>query len=279
MIEIEALKKHYPAIDLTEIFPYFPRLALTDDLKSEGYSWEDCHRGFIGAGGLFLVSEMAAQLELRPGSRLLDLCCGNASSSIFLAKHFGVQVVALDNEADTTANWQRVKAAGLANLIMPVKMDARDIRFPDEYFDAVFCLNSYFYFGTDGLYLPYLLRFVRPQGRIGIASPCYRQELSPDVPTELLYDEPDFKESYTVHSPEWWRDHVETMGLVNLLSCAEHPKGHEFWLDDTRWLLEQCHPRDMEPFIQQMVLQTLIMLLMDQNRLVTYFTLVAEKRK
>ena len=275
---IEALKEHYPDVDLTEVFPVFPRLPLTDALESMGYTWEDCHRGFIGAGGLFLVSEIAPQLDLRPGSRVLDLCCGNASSSIFLAKHYGVQVVALDNEANTTSNWRRINAAGLAHLITPVRLDARDIRFPDEYFDAVFCLNSYFYFGTDDLYLPYLLRFVRAQGRIAIASPCYRHELSPDVPEELLYDEPDYVESHSVHSPGWWRDHFEAMGLVEVLSSGEHPKGREFWLDDTRWLLEQCHPRNMDAFMQQMVLQTMIMLMMDHDRFVTYLTLVAQKR-
>ena len=67
------------------------------------------------------------------------------------------------------------------------------------------------------------------------------------------------------------------MGIVKLLTCQEHPKGREFWLDQVRWLLEQRHPRDMESWMQEMVHQEIVMLLSDQDRFVTYLTLLAEK--
>ena len=199
---VEVVRSRYPDIGLEELYPHFPRMAMPDDPALSGYSWEDCHRGFFGAGGLFLVAEVARELALKPGMRLLDLCCGTGMSSIFLAKHFGVQVIALDRDGDPTENWKRIEAEGLAGAITPMRMDAWDIRLPENYFDAVFCLNSYFYFGTDDLYLPYLTRFIGAGGRIGIASPCYARELTPDTPREFLYDAPDFVESYAVHSPQ-----------------------------------------------------------------------------
>lgn len=242
------------------------------------YSWEDCHRGFIGSGGLFLVSEVAKRIGLQEGMRVLDLCCGNCSSSLFLAKHFGVRVIALDRDVDPTKNGERIDAAGLKDTITPVQADARSIELPDEYFDAVFCLNSYFYFGTDDRYLPYLARFIRPGGRIGIASPCYSHELTEDTPTEFLYDPPHFTESFAVHSPAWWQQHFEATGVAKVLLCEEHPRGREFWLDSVRWLVEECHPRDMERWMRQMVLQEIVMLLKDKERFVTYMTLIAERR-
>ncbi len=108
-------------------------------------------------------------------------------------------------------------------------------------------MNSYFYFSTDEDYLPYLTQFLRSGGRIGIASPCYADELTPDTPQEFLYDAPDFIESCTVHSPHWWNHHFEKTGLVDILICEVHPKGREFWLDDARWLIESMHPMDMNP--------------------------------
>ena len=103
-----------------------------------------------------------------------------------------------------------------------------------------------------------------PNGRIGITSPCYTDELTSDIPKEFLYDAPDFVESYSVHSPNWWQNHFENAGLVDILICEEHPNGTEFWLDDVRWLLEQSHPKEMNPIMQEMILQQIIMLLMDQ---------------
>ena len=275
---IEIVKSRYPDIELEELCPHFPRMTVPDDPALSGYSWEDCHRGFFGAGGLLLVAEMARDLALKPGMRVLDLCCGTGASSIFLAKHFGVQVMALDRDVDPTENWKRIEAEELAGAITPMRMNARDIRLPDDYFDAVFCLNSYFYFGTDDLYLPYLARFVRAGGRIGIASPCYAGELTPDTPREFLYDAPDFVESYAVHSPQWWHQHFEKTGLVQVQICREYPQGRELWLDNVRWLIEERHPRDMDPARRAMVLQEIVMLLTDRERFVTYLTLIAEKR-
>jgi len=109
-----------------------------------------------------------------------------------------------------------------------------------------------------------------------IASPCYARELTPDTPDEFLYDAPDFVESYAVHSPRWWRQHLQATG-IEVLHCQEHPRGREFWLDEIRWLLEACHPRDMEPWMRQMVYREIVMLLRDDERFVTYLTLVAVK--
>jgi len=165
----------------------------------------------------------------------------------------------------------------LQDAITPVRMDARSIDLPEEYFDAVFCLNSYFYFGTDDLYLPYLTRFIRPEGRIGIASPCYSHELTKDTPKEFLYDSPHFTESLAVHSPSWWQQHFAATGVAKVLACEDHQRGREFWLDQVRWLLEECHPRDMEHWMRQMVFQEIVMLQKDKERFVTYLTLIAEK--
>jgi len=276
-VEIEYLRAHYPGIAVEELFSDVPRITMSDYPDLNGYSWEDCHHGFMGSGGLFLVSEVATRMGLRQGMRVLDLCCGTCASSIFLAKEFGVSIVALDHEVDPKENRERIDVADMTGAITPVKMDARSIDLPENHFDAVFCLNSYFYFGTDPQYLPYLLRFIRPSGRIGIASPCYSHELAEDTPKEFLYDPPQFTESYTVHSPQWWREHFESSGGAKVLVCEDHPRGREFWPDSVRWLIEQRHPRSMEPWMQQMVLQELLMLLKDEERFVTYMTLIAER--
>jgi cyclopropane fatty-acyl-phospholipid synthase-like methyltransferase len=216
---------------------------------------------------------MAAKMDLKPGMRILDLGAGCCTSSIFLARHYPGQVVAADWWINPSDNWPRIQAAGQADRILPIRLEAHTIPFAEGYFDVVFCMNAYFYFGTDDLYLPYLAKFVRPGGQICIASPCYSHEMTPDTPKELQEEG-----SLAWHSPGWWRHHFEMSSVVDVLYCEEHPKGLEFWQDEVRWLLEECHPRDRKDGMTPMILGDITMILSDQERFLTYFMLLAQKR-
>ena len=59
-------------------------------------------------------------MELKPGMRVLDMGCGKAVSSIFLAKEFGVQVWATDLWIEASENWPRVQKAGPEGQVFPV---------------------------------------------------------------------------------------------------------------------------------------------------------------
>jgi cyclopropane fatty-acyl-phospholipid synthase-like methyltransferase len=270
-MDLQKLKENYPNIESEELYMLFPRIDMSDYPELSEYSWEACHQGSLGSGALFLASEMAQKLELEAGMRVLDLGCGLGASSIFLAKHYAVTVFAADSQVSPSVNWQNVQRAGLKGRVIPVRMDARNIFFPEGYFDAVFSMNAYLYFGTDDLYLPYLIKFLRTSGRICIAGPCYAEELEPDTPDELIEDE-----SFAYHSPQWWDNHFSKTGLVDLLSCQEHPKGREFWLDMIRWIVEDTQSK--EEAYPDFLLHDIAMLLSDQRRFVTYFLLLAEKR-
>src|SRR5438874_10695018 len=113
-----------------------------------------------GANSLWLTEWLAEKLDLWPGMRVLDLGCGRASSSIFLRQEFGVQVWATDLWFSAAENIQRIRDAGVEDGVFPIRADARSLPFADGFFDAVLALDSYFYFGTDDLYLNYLARFV-----------------------------------------------------------------------------------------------------------------------
>src|SRR5258708_310090 len=122
-----------------------------------------------GANALWLTEWLAAALDLRPGMRVLDLGCGRATSSIFLCREFGVQVWANDLWFSASENIQRIRDAGVEDAVFPIHADARSLPFAAEFFDAVVCIDSYVYYGTDDTYLNYLADFVKPGGVIGIA--------------------------------------------------------------------------------------------------------------
>jgi methylase of polypeptide subunit release factors len=62
----------------------------------DAYSCDDCYRDFFGGGGLYLAMHMLRTLRLKPNDLVLDLGCGKGATSVFMAKHYGVRVIALD---------------------------------------------------------------------------------------------------------------------------------------------------------------------------------------
>src|SRR5690606_6894122 len=146
----------------------------------------------MGPNPLWLVEWLWPAVDLPPGSRVLDLGCGKALTSIFLAREYGVRVVAADLWVPPGDNWRRIRAAGCADTVLPVHTEAHDLRFAEEYFDAVVSIDAYEYFGTADTYLPYLARFVRPGGVVAIAEVGLTAELD-DLPDHLRpYWRPDF---------------------------------------------------------------------------------------
>src|SRR5215216_5386217 len=138
-----------------------------------------------GANSLWLTEWLASALDLRPGMRVLDLGCGRASSSIFLRREFGVQVWATDLWFSATENIQRIRDAGVEDGVFPIHADARSLPFAAGFFDAVVSIDSFFYYGTDDLYLSYLARFVKPGGSVGIAGAGLLHEMDDGIPPHL----------------------------------------------------------------------------------------------
>jgi len=83
--------------------------------------YRDCYRG----GALYLAVRMSRTLRLKPGEIVLDLGCGKGETSIFLARHFGVQVIALDLWTSATDLNCKFAARGYRNQIVPVNRPTR----------------------------------------------------------------------------------------------------------------------------------------------------------
>ena len=192
--------------DLTQRLnrPRFPR--------SAGYDPRWMIENWMGPSALWLLEWLCSGLDLAPGARVLDLGCGRAVTSIFLAKEFGVQVVAADLWIPPTENWRRIDAAGQAKLVTPLLAEAHDLPFAEGYFDAIVSVDAYHYFGTDALYLANLSRFLAPGGQIGIVVPGLTAEFDDGLPEHLEpFWEPDF---WTFHSPAWWQQLWNRSGVV-----------------------------------------------------------------
>ena len=188
------------------------------------------------------LAESLTQLQVpATGARVLDLGCGKALTSMFLAHEFGFQVTAADLWIPAEENQLRINAAGMADSVEPIKAEAHSLPFEPASFDAIVSIDAYQYFGTSELYLAYLTRFLRPGGMIGIVVPGLAAEFEGEPPEHLRpWWEPDY---WVFHSPLWWRRHWERSGVVTVLEADRVPDGWRLWLD---WL-EVCISLNVPP--------------------------------
>lgn len=194
--------------------------------RASGYDPQLVIDNSMGPNVLWLTEALTRQMHLEPGMRVLDLGCGRAISSIFLAREFDVEVWAVDLWIDATSNWRRI-VAETDHRIYPIHAEAHALPFAESFFDAVVCVDAYHYFGTDDLYLEYLSQFVKPGGELGMIAPGTLDELA-RLPAHLQpYWHRDFS---TFHSPSWWSSHWRRSGVVDVLTCDAIPDGWKEWL-------------------------------------------------
>lgn len=203
--------------------------------RSHTYNLEWIREGGMGSHPLWLAEWLSQALDLRPGMRVLDLGCGKAKSSIFLAREFGVEVWAADLWVSPSENFERIRDADLLTAasnggrVIPLRANAHTLPFAANYFDVITAHDCYSYFGTDDLYLNYLAQFVKPGGQIGIAGAGLAQEFPDALPEHLrpIWSN-DF---YCLHSSEWWRRHW-SRGIVTVDLADSMPNATEIW---THW--------------------------------------------
>lgn len=220
----------------------------------------------LGENALCQVECLARHLSFQPGMRVLDLGCGKATSSIFLAREFGVEVWALDAATSATDNHARVVSLGCAGKVFPLRIDARTLPFAKSFFDAVVAIDSFLYFGTDDHYLPYLAQFIKPGGSIGVVDMAFTREIesAEDAPEFLRAQ---FQHWFHVHTVAWWKRHWAKTGLVALEWAELLPESNEL----LRMYVDEKPPAQDADSIMRAVP-------MDRHGLIALFCLVARKR-
>lgn len=186
----------------------FPRASAYDR------AWAEAHS--LGENALHFAESLSNVLTLKPGMRVLDLGCGHAISSIFLAREFGVTVWAVDRGVDPTENYQRATAMGCEDRVIPIRADVRALPFPHAYFDAAIAIDSYLYYGTDERFLPVLCQFLKPDAQLGVVDACFSREIDSAEDLAPKARPGWHADWWMVHSIDWWRRLWQKTGLVNV---------------------------------------------------------------
>ena len=229
----------------------------SDYPELSGYTREQIYDETIGAGALYLAARLARALDLRPGQRVLDLGCGRGASSMFLVKHYGARVIAVDLWTSATTLHQRFSSRGFADRIVPLHLDASaPLPFADAYFDAVFSMNSFSFYGGSVDYVRRLAAHLKPGGMVAIGGEVLSDEFTeqqlrtpphvfnfrlppPNEGVDVFAD--DFAKQ---HTPGWWQDLFESSGAYQVLDCRDVPDADVLYQDSV--LFE--HEHGIDPF-------------------------------
>jgi len=89
-----------------------------------------------------------------------------------LVQKYGATVFAADLWIPPTENYERFRTLGIDGKTIPISVDAtKGLPFANDYFDILFSVDAYHYFGDTPEMLPSLIPYVKKGGFVAIAVP------------------------------------------------------------------------------------------------------------
>ncbi|MGN0676219.1 MAG: SAM-dependent methyltransferase [Ruminococcus sp.] len=201
--------------------------------KSQKYDTTDLMSKIMGPNPLKLTEELLNNHKIPENSKVMDLGSGQGLTSVFMVREYGFTVYATDLWSDPEENRKFFDSLDIPEeKIIPVKADAENLPFENEFFDAVVSTDSYNYFGRDENYLDKcLLPFVKKGGYIYIAVPGMKKDCHDNIPPELLLSWTPEQLDY-IHDVNYWKN-IVSKSSAEIVSVCEMKSNEEVWAD---WL-------------------------------------------
>ena len=176
--------------------------SFTDQFISDEKNMEYLKAAMMGPNAMRISEEMASYLPIEKDKRILDLGCGCGLSTLLLTEKYSATVFAADLWVSPTDNYERFKQLGIDGKAIPVFADAtKGLPFAHGYFDILFTVDAYHYFGNNTEMLPSLIPYVKKGGYIAVAVPGWKNGVK-GIPEEL---QPFVFEDWYFYTLDWWK--------------------------------------------------------------------------
>ena len=210
----------------------------TNQFISDHNNMEFLKATMMGPNAMRVSEELASHLNINENMRILDLGCGCGLSTLLLTKKHGASVFAADLWISPTENYERFQSIGIDDKAVPISVDAtKGLPFANGYFDLLFSVDAYHYFGDTAEMLPAILPHIKKGGYVAVAIPGLKYEFGENVPEEMR---PFWNAEIarTLHSLEWWKELWSGEAGIELVDIREMACCKQAW---DEWL-SAYHP-------------------------------------
>lgn len=201
--------------------------------KLTSISPEFIHENLMGPNvALMFAEQCPGVLPADPEARICDLGCGAGLSSLLAAQAVPGTIYAVDSWNTPEQNRERFDAFEFGSRIEAIQADAPELPFEENFFDALFSLDSYNYFGRAEGVIDQVARYVKPGGQIILSFPGLIRPLD-DAMMEVFSASWTPEQMEYILPLEWWRDLLSRSGAVRIDEIAEMDCYEQSWAD---WL-------------------------------------------
>ncbi|MGO4183014.1 class I SAM-dependent methyltransferase [Paenibacillus sp. TAF43_2] len=163
--------------------------------------------------------------------RVLEIGAGTGQVATTIAKNWGVTLITLKLWENLNVIQQYVSEQGADNDVLALKANAELMPFPDEAFDAVFSIGSFFMIKDREKALKEIIRVTRTNGFFGIAEPMCT--LNP-VPSGLENFDIFYYHNKWLRTLDWNRNLIQGQGFL-ITDSYYFSDGHQWMLDNFRY--------------------------------------------
>ncbi|WP_205123479.1 methyltransferase domain-containing protein [Marimonas lutisalis] len=135
------------------------------------------------------VRYMASKLDLKPGTRVIDIGAGYGGAARYLARETGAHVTCLNlSEKENARNLRLTAEQGLEDTVEVVHGVFEDIPFPDNSFDVVWSQEALLHSGDRMRVLKEVARVLKPGGDFIFTDPMKTNDIDDTHAYQPIYE-------------------------------------------------------------------------------------------